>query len=100
MAVMFPDRIPGDAPESERVIFEILRNSPHPGAKHWTVFCGKFVDNPDNPVRPRELDFVIFMEDGLLLGHIPGGKGRTFPNRRRYAVAQCLFGSGCKSESA
>ena len=62
MAVMFPDRIPGDAPESERVIFEILRNSPHPGAKHWTVFCGKFVDNPDNPVRPRELDFVIFME--------------------------------------
>ena len=62
MAEMIPDRIPDDAPESERVIFNILRNSPHPDAKYWTVFCGRFVDNPDNPARPRELDFVIFME--------------------------------------
>ena len=64
MAEMIPDRIPDDAPESERVIFDILRNSPHPDAKYWTVFCGRFVDNPDNPARPRELDFVIFMKFG------------------------------------
>ena len=63
MAEMIPDEIPSGAPESERVIFDILRNSPHPAAKYWTVFCGRFVDNPDNPVRPRELDFVIFMEE-------------------------------------
>ncbi|MCY4654971.1 MAG: hypothetical protein OXC95_17630, partial [Dehalococcoidia bacterium] len=63
MAVMIPDRISDDAPESERVIFDILRNTSHPGAKHWTVFCGVFADNPTNLVRPRELDFVIFMEE-------------------------------------
>lgn len=63
MATMIPDRIPDDAPESERVIFDILRNSTHPDAKYWTVFCGAFADNPANPMRPRELDFVIFMEE-------------------------------------
>ena len=63
MAEMIPDEIPSGAPESERVIFDFLRNSPHPDAKYWTVFCGRFVDNPDNPVRPRELDFLIFMEE-------------------------------------
>ena len=63
MATMIPDEIPNDAPESERVIFDILRNSTHPDAKYWTVLCGRFVDNPDNPARPRELDFVIFMEE-------------------------------------
>ena len=63
MAEMIPDETPSGAPESERVIFDFLRNSPHPAAKYWTVFCGRFVDNPDNPVRPRELDFLIFMEE-------------------------------------
>ena len=63
MATMIPDEIPNDAPESERVIFDILRNSTHPDAKYWTVFCGAFADNPANPARPRELDFVIFMEE-------------------------------------
>ena len=62
MAEMIPGEIPDGAPESERIVFDILRNSPHPDAKYWTVFCGSFVDNPNNPVRPRELDFVIFME--------------------------------------
>ena len=63
MAEMIPDEIPYDAPMSERVIFDILRNSTHPDAKYWTVLCGRFVDNPANPARPRELDFVIFMEE-------------------------------------
>ncbi len=63
MAVMIPGEIPADAPESERIVFDILRNSPHPDAKYWTVFCGRFLENPNNPARPRELDFVIFMEE-------------------------------------
>lgn len=63
MATMIPDEIPDDAPESERVIFDILRDSPNPVGRYWKVFHGQFVDNPNNPVRPRELDFVIFMEE-------------------------------------
>ena len=63
MPEMIPDEIPDGAPESERVIFENLRNSLNPKGRYWKVLHGRFVDNPNNPVRPRELDFVIFMEE-------------------------------------
>lgn len=60
MATMIPDEIPDGAFPSEETIFNNLKESV---ARDWIVFCGRFVDNPANPVRPRELDFVIFMEE-------------------------------------
>ena len=61
MAAMIPDNIPDDASESERIVFQNLMGSPH--ARDWTILCSRKVENPDNPVRPRELDFLIFIEE-------------------------------------
>ena len=61
MAIMIPQNVPADAPQSEKIIFENLKYSPH--TISWRVLCSKYIDNPDNPVKPRELDFIIFVDD-------------------------------------
>ena len=61
MARMIPDRIPDEAPESEKIIFKNLMRSPH--AREWTVFHSEYVKNPKHPTRPREIDFLIFIPE-------------------------------------
>ena len=61
MARMIPNRIPDDAPPSEKLIFDNLMRSSH--TTGWTVFHSVYVNNPNHPVRPREIDFIIFMPE-------------------------------------
>ena len=61
MAIMIPDRIPDDAPESEKIIFENLMRAPQ--TRDWIVFHSEYVDNPNHPTRPREIDFLILTDN-------------------------------------
>ena len=61
MARMIPSEIPDNAPYSEKVIFENLRSAAR--SRDWVVFHSEYVDNPDNPARPREIDFLIFIPE-------------------------------------
>ena len=57
MAIMFPRDIRTDAPHSERVIFDILKRSTI--SRDWVVYHSEYLENPRNPSRPREIDFII-----------------------------------------
>ena len=61
MAIMIPPVIPDDAPRSEKMIFENLMRAPQ--ARDWVVFHSEYVDNPNHPVRPREIDFLILTDN-------------------------------------
>ena len=61
MAKMFPPEIPDNAPYSEKVIFDSLRSAVR--SRDWVVFHSEYVDNPNNPFRPREIDFLIFVPE-------------------------------------
>ena len=59
MAIMFPRDIHPDAPHSERVIFDVLKRSAI--SRDWVVYHSEYLENPRNPSRPREIDFVILI---------------------------------------
>ena len=59
MAIMIPSGIPDNAPESEKIIFENLKCALQ--ARNWVVFHSEYVDNPKNPTKPREIDFLILI---------------------------------------
>ena len=61
MAIMIPSEIPSNAPESEKIIFENLKRASQ--ARDWIVFHSEYTDNPDNPTRPREIDFLILIPE-------------------------------------
>ena len=61
MAIMIPDQISNDAPQSEKTIFESLKRAPQ--ARDWVVFYSEYVDNPDDSTRPREIDFLILTDN-------------------------------------
>ena len=63
MAIMIPE-ISDGAPWSEQIIF---KNLMPPQARDWIVFHSEYVDNPRNPVRPREIDFLILFLITVLL---------------------------------
>ena len=61
MAIMIPDQIPDDAPRSEKTVFENLMRAPQ--ARDWVVFHSIYVDNPRNPTKPLEIDFLILIPE-------------------------------------
>lgn len=61
MAEMIPPVIPDDAPESGKLIFENLKRAPQ--ARDWVVFHSIYVDNPRNPTKPLEIDFLILIPE-------------------------------------
>lgn len=61
MAIMIPDQIPDDAPRSEKTVFENLMRAPQ--ARDWGVFHSIYVDNPRNPTKPLEIDFLILIPE-------------------------------------
>ena len=60
MAKMIPPEIPNSAPLSEKIIFKNLMRAPQ--ARDWVVFHSEYVKNPNNPVKPREIDFLILTD--------------------------------------
>ena len=109
MSEILPNELPDGVEESSRIVFEILKTSPH--ARYWRVFAGRYVDNPHNPVKPRELDFLIFMpeeyatiiyleakggeffidEEGLGWHIVSTGKRLTTPPPRQAATGMNAF---------
>lgn len=86
MARMIPDRIPDDAPRSEKLIFDNLMRSSH--TSEWTVFHSVYVENPKNKARPYEIDFLIFIPEYFAIVcleakggsyEVQGGKWHTVP---------------------
>ncbi len=77
MAIMIPDVIPEDAPESERIIFNNLKKAAQ--ARDWEVFYSKYVENPSHSTRPREIDFVILIPEycSVICLEVKGGHYET-----------------------
>lgn len=70
MARMIPPEIPESAPPSEKIIFENLMRAP----QNWVVFHSEYVDNPNNPARAREIDFLIFTDTcSIICLEVKGG---------------------------
>ncbi|MDE2686658.1 MAG: DUF2075 domain-containing protein [Chloroflexota bacterium] len=84
MAIMFPEQIRRDAPESERIIFEILKRSTI--AREWVVYHSEYTNNPDNLARPREIDFLIFVPDSfaIICLEVKGGSYETIEAGRQW----------------
>jgi hypothetical protein len=61
MAKMIPPEISDSAPPSEKIIFENLKRASQ--ARDWIVFHSEYADNPKNPTKPREIDFLILIPD-------------------------------------
>lgn len=61
MAILRPEIIPDDAPQSEKIIFENLNHAQK--AREWVIFHSEYVDNPNHPVRPRQIDFIILTDN-------------------------------------
>lgn len=77
MPQMIPPEIPDDAPESEKIIFKNLMHAPQ--ARDWIVFHSNYVENPKNPTRPREIDFIIVIPDScvVICLEVKGGSYRV-----------------------
>lgn len=72
MAKMIPPEIPDSAPWSEKIIFENLMRAPQ--ARDWVVFHSEYVKNPNNPVKPREIDFLILTDKcSIICLEVKGG---------------------------
>jgi hypothetical protein len=74
MATMIPTRIPEDAPNSERRIFDLLRSDPD--TRGWTVLHSLGLAHRGN--RPYgEIDFVVMVPGaGIVCLEIKGGRVR------------------------
>ena len=58
MAIMFPSTDPDDSvPPSEVAVINSIRSSV--GAGDWRVYHSVYLENPLNPARPPEIDFII-----------------------------------------
>ena len=83
MAIMFPDELPDDAPQSEKIVFERLNSW---RTRDWKVYHSVYVNNPNNPTRPREIDFVICIleRNAVICVEAKGGRYRTLEGGRRW----------------
>ena len=71
MATMIPRVIPDDAPNSEKLVFQLLRDDPTTAG--WVVFH-KIRPRQRTGRRPREIDFLALIPDvALLCLEIKGG---------------------------
>ena len=59
MAKMVPPRVSQKANRGEKRIYDKLKHAPH--SRDWIVIHSKYVENPANEVKPREIDFVILI---------------------------------------
>ena len=59
MAKMVPPRVSQKATRGEKIIYNNLKQAPH--SSDWIVIHSKYIDNPANKVKPREIDFVILI---------------------------------------
>ena len=91
MATMIPDTIPGTAPNSEKIIFNNLKHSPH--TRGWVVFHSVYVKNPKYKARPHEIDFLILIPEYCSIVcleakggsyKIKDGMWHTVPGKRIY----------------
>lgn len=90
MAIMIPEAIPPDAPHSEQIVFELLRDDP--AADGWVVIHSSEHDTYQG--RPREIDFLILMPGvGVVCLEVKGG-GFEVENGQWYSL-----GSGSSVES-
>ncbi len=84
MAIMIPDQIPDGAPQSEKIIFKNLMYAPQ--ARNWVVFHSEYVDNPNHPIRPREIDFLIFTDNCSVICLEAKGGSYEINNREWYRL--------------
>ena len=84
MPIMVPSELPDDAPRSEKILFERLNSSWR--ARSWRVYHSVYVDNPNNPTRPREIDFVICIPErnAIICVEAKGGRYRTLEGGNRW----------------
>ena len=70
MATTIPGNIPDEAPRSERIVAEQLRDAP----RDWVALHSVHVPQRDSP-RPREIDFVVLIPEHcvILCLEIKGG---------------------------
>jgi hypothetical protein len=73
MAKIIPTEKPEGIARSEEIIFDNLKSSP---VSRWTVFPQFYTPNPDNPLRPRELDFVLLIEDSCSVVYLEAKGGQ------------------------
>ena len=82
MAIMIPDRIPDRAPQSEKIIFKNLKHAVK--ARGWVVFYSEYVENPDSPTRPREIDFLILTDNFSVICLEAKGGSYTIKKKKWY----------------
>ena len=84
MAITVPSELPDDAPQSEKILFERIRSSWQ--ARSWRVYHSVYVNNPNNPTRPREIDFVICIPEynAVICMEAKGGRYRTLEGGRQW----------------
>ena len=84
MAIMIPEELRDDAPQSEKIIFERLKSSWQ--ARSWTVYHSVYARNPQNPVMPREIDFVICIPEcnAIICLEAKGGRYRITEGGNRW----------------
>ena len=88
MSEILPSELPDGVEKSSEIVFEILKSSPQ--ARFWKVFAGRYVDNPHNSVKPRELDFLIFMPEdfgAIVYLEAKGGEFRIGDDLRWYRAS-------------
>ena len=84
MAIMVPSELPDDAPQSEKIVFERIRSSWQ--ARSWRVYHSVYANNPNNPTRPREIDFVVCIPEynAIVCVEAKGGIYRTIDGGSRW----------------
>ena len=84
MAIMVPSALPDDAPQSEKILFERLNSSWV--TRYWRIYHSVYVDNPRNPTRPREIDFIICIPErnAVICVEAKGGRYRTLEGGSRW----------------
>ena len=84
MAIMVPSELPDDAPQSEKIVFERIGSSWQ--ARSWRVYHSVYVNNPNNPTRPREIDFVVCIPEynAIICIEAKGGIYRTIDGGSRW----------------
>lgn len=67
MTEMIPDQIPSHADDWTKKVFETFKHSAPTEFEDWVVFPSKPVPKRDDPSIQREVDFVILIEDILVV---------------------------------
>lgn len=84
MAIMIPDQIPNNAPQSEKIIFQNLMYASR--SRNWVVFYSEYVNNPNHPARPREIDFLILTDNCSVICLEVKGGSYEINNREWYRL--------------